>query len=55
MTCVFTRRAFDIRKEGEITSQEFVLGLAAMDPNTPHGNFSAEMRYVPYEHVIFGL
>ncbi|XP_063676344.1 uncharacterized protein LOC134812734 [Bolinopsis microptera] len=37
-------RAFDIKKDNEITSQEFILGLAAMDPNTPHGSSSAEMR-----------
>ena len=37
-------RAFDIKKDNEINSQEFILGLAAMDPNTPHGSSSAEMR-----------
>ena len=37
-------RAFDIKKDNIITSQEFILGLAAMDPNTPHGSSSAEMR-----------
>ncbi|ELU04421.1 hypothetical protein CAPTEDRAFT_110040, partial [Capitella teleta] len=42
-------RAFDLNKKRELSFHEVLLGLAAMEPCTPHGSTPAEMRC----HYIF--
>lgn len=37
-------RAFDWNNHGQLTYQEVLSGVAAMDPSTPHGGPSGELR-----------
>ncbi|XP_072031305.1 uncharacterized protein [Amphiura filiformis] len=37
-------RAFDAKKQGFLSAKDFLLGMAAMQPCTPHGGIPAEMR-----------
>ncbi len=45
-SCIFLylSRAFDAKKQGFLSAKDFLLGIAAMQPCTPHGGIPAEMR-----------
>ena len=41
---MFIFRAFDFNQLNQLTYQEVLFGVAAMDPSTPHGGPSGELR-----------